>query len=409
MRIALWGNFGTQNLGNECTLAAALLQLRRRLPAAQLSVICSEPGDTAARHGVLAESIAAANSDGDGAGRPGILRLARRLGRECRDWARALRRGAALDALIIVGTGIVTDTDEGSLGFPYQLFKWAVATKLTGGRLLFVSVGVEAVSGRMARRFITAALRLADYRSYRDERCVMLLEALGFSTRGDRVFPDLAFGLAPPAARAAQPPSAPAGAPSARTVAVGLYSYCGGGAGSAAAAARYTRYLEQICSLIRWLLDTGHGVRVIIGDVAYDSPVRADVRALLEKSGIGLGSAAYADEPALSFEQLLLQLTATDLAVASRYHNVLLALLCGKPVLSLSYEGKNDELMREMDLGAFCQSLDELDIGRLIDQLRNLEERYAELCEQVAVRTAAARGRLVAQCEEIARCIRPGG
>lgn len=406
VRIALWGNFGTHNLGNESTLAAAILQLRRCLPEADLSVICSEPLDTAARHGVLAERITAADAARDGAERPWLVRIACHFGRECRDWLRAIRRCAALDALVIVGTGILTDAGEGNLGFPYQLFKWAVATKLSRRRLLFVSVGVEAITGRLAERFITGALRLADYRSYRDERCRTLLEALGFRTGADCVMPDLAFGLAPAMERGAQPQGARAHTRAAgHTVAVGVYSYRGRGAGSAEAAAGYARYLEQICALIRWLLETGHAVRLIIGDVTYDNPVRLDIRSRLQESGVDLAGSAYIDEPALSFEQLLEQLEPTDLVIASRYHNVLLALLSGKPVLSLSYEGKNEELMRMMGLEEFCQTLDELNFDRLIGQVRVLEERYEELRGRVVQRAAAARERLIAQGEEIAHCI----
>lgn len=406
VRIALWGNFGTHNLGNESTLAAAILQLQRCLPEADLSVICSGPRDTAARHGVPAEHITAANAARDGAKRPWLVRIARHFGGECRDWLRTIRRCAALDALIIVGTGILTDTGEGNLGFPYQLFKWAVATKLSRRKLLFVSVGVEAITGRLAGRFITGALRLADYRSYRDERCRTLLEALGFRTGADRVLPDLAFGLAPAVERAVEPQGTRVYTRAAgRTVAVGVYSYCGRGVGSSEAAAGYARYLGQVCALIRWLLETGHAVRLIIGDVTYDGPVRLDIRSRLQESGVDLEGPVYVDEPALSFEQLLEQLETTDLVIASRYHNVLLALLTGKPVLSLSYEGKNEELMRMMGLEEFCQTLDELNLDRLIGQVRALEERYDELRGRVVQRAAAARQRLIAQGEEIAYCI----
>lgn len=397
MRIALWGNFGTHNLGNECTLAAAIVQIRRQLPEAQLCVICRGPADTASRHGLPAEPIGVETPPGEGAPAPRVLRIARRFGRECADWLRAIRRGAAFDALLIVGTGILTDIGEGTLGFPYELFKWSLAARLGRGRLLFVSVGVEAVTGVLARRFITGALRLADYRSYRDSRCVELLQAIGFRAAADRVFPDLAFALPPP-------PPARAPGPG-RTVAVGLFNYRGRGTGSPEAAAAYARYLEQICTLIRSLLERGSRVRVIIGDVAYDAAVQEDVRARLEAEGVDLRAPAYADEPAASFEQLLAQLAATDIVIASRYHNVLLALLCGKPVLSLEYEGKNTELMREMGLGEFCQSLDELDVARLLGQLRTLEARHEALCGQVAVLAAAARDRLGVQLEAIARCI----
>ena len=40
-KIALFGTFGTGNLGNECTLQAMLLNIRRRVPNAEVSCICT--------------------------------------------------------------------------------------------------------------------------------------------------------------------------------------------------------------------------------------------------------------------------------------------------------------------------------------------------------------------------------
>src|ERR1700733_124077 len=54
MRIAFWGNFGALNLGNECTLAAAVGNIRARLPDAKLVAICRDPEDAGRRHGIAA-------------------------------------------------------------------------------------------------------------------------------------------------------------------------------------------------------------------------------------------------------------------------------------------------------------------------------------------------------------------
>ena len=39
------------------------------------------------------------------------------------------------------------------------------------------------------------------------------------------------------------------------------------------------------------------------------------------------------------------QIAEVEVVVASRFHNVLLALLLGKPVVSIAYNQKNDALM----------------------------------------------------------------
>ena len=59
MKIGFWGNFGTANWGNECTLQALLHNVRTQLPEAQLCCFCTTPADTTARHGVEAFPVRA--------------------------------------------------------------------------------------------------------------------------------------------------------------------------------------------------------------------------------------------------------------------------------------------------------------------------------------------------------------
>ena len=58
-RIALFGNFGTGNLGNEATLQAMVHNLRRHMPDAEISCICPEPENTASTYNISAIPIRA--------------------------------------------------------------------------------------------------------------------------------------------------------------------------------------------------------------------------------------------------------------------------------------------------------------------------------------------------------------
>src|SRR5215467_11284286 len=51
-RISFYGNFGTGNLGNECTLQAVVERVLRRWPDAQLLCFCSIPQDVRTRHNI---------------------------------------------------------------------------------------------------------------------------------------------------------------------------------------------------------------------------------------------------------------------------------------------------------------------------------------------------------------------
>jgi polysaccharide pyruvyl transferase WcaK-like protein len=324
---------------------------------------------------------------------PAPLRYVCRLALDIREWCHAIGVAWRTDALVMCGTGMLTDCGEGALGLPYDLLKWSIAAKGCGCKLAFVSVGVEPIRHPLAKLFIGTALRVADYRSYRDRQSVSQLERLGLSAREGLVFPDLAFSLPPfVLARAL---SAPHARP--LTVAVGLYDYrCRGQSGSEDSAT-YADYLEKMGTFVLWLLERGYAVRVVIGDLPYDQPVLVDLRAWLGARGISRQDARLADEPAASVNEVLDQLSLADLVVASRFHNVLLALLLGKPTISLSYNEKNEALMAEVGLADFCQTLDALDLGRLKRQFGDLERTADRLREELPTRVAVLRERLQAQ------------
>ena len=71
--------------------------------------------------------------------------------------------------LVMTGTGMITDANEGLFGVPYQMFKWVVAARVARRKVKFVSVGAEKLDDPIKLFFLTWSLRLADYRSYRDE------------------------------------------------------------------------------------------------------------------------------------------------------------------------------------------------------------------------------------------------
>jgi polysaccharide pyruvyl transferase WcaK-like protein len=408
IRIAFWGNFGTLNLGNECTLAAAVENLRRKLPGAGLICICAEPVDAAVRHGLPAVAINGIRDRREvpaprlqtEAAPSGTSRFLRRIFREAGDWLRVLRLASTFDALLITGTGVITDHGEGALGLPYELFKWSICTRLRRRELLFLSVGVESIATPLGAFFLKSALQLADYRCYRDTHSRQLLETLHFSAERDGILPDLAFSL--PVNSVALPASAStSGVAARRIVAVGVFNYRERGRAGGTDRQCYERYLESLTGLILWLLQQGWAIRVIVGDAAYDPPVCLDLRARLAALGCDPDKEVFQDEPADSFQTLLSQLAPVEFVIATRFHNLLLALLLGKPVISLSYEGKNEALMRQMGLERYCQALDNLDLERLMGQFREIQEWAEQLRPLIRERVADNRRRLEEEFDRI--------
>ena len=136
----------------------------------------------------------------------------------------------------------------------------------------------------------------------------------------------------------------------------------------------YQDYIKGVALFAAWLLQHGHSLRLLIGDLAYDKRVRSDLFGLLQERGVLLDPEEIIDEPVASVEQLCAQLTQTDVVVATRFHNILLALMLNKRVVALSYHGKVRSLMAGMGLEEYCQDIAGLDIERLIRQFVNLQE-----------------------------------
>jgi polysaccharide pyruvyl transferase WcaK-like protein len=78
-----------------------------------------------------------------------------------------------------------------------------------------------------------------------------------------------------------------------------------------------------------------------------------------------------------------------DIVVATRYHNVICALMLSKPTISVGYGEKNAVLMAGSGLGEYCQSVDSLDVERLITQFAELELHAARLRQRLTEENAA--------------------
>ncbi len=107
------------------------------------------------------------------------------------------------------------------------------------------------------------------------------------------------------------------------------------------------------------------------------------------------------DEPALCVDELLSQLAGTDIVVASRFHNVLLALMLGKPVVAISFHEKVDSLMSAMGMTEFCQDIENVDVDKLIDQVTALEENAESIKCHLVLQSDLYRRKLEEQYEYI--------
>lgn len=395
--ICLFGHFGLGNFGNESTLQAILYNLRRRLPDADISCICTGPAATATTHNIRAMPISRMVVK---AWRPDnrVARVLRSvfigMPSELYRWCDGLVRIDGTDVLIIPGTGLVTDAYSLRGWGPYSMFKWSLIAKMRGCKLLFVSVGAGPIYGRLGRFLVKSALALADFRSYRDASSLQYLQGLGFVTTSDRVYPDLAFSL--PRALILHHSNKNRRRP---VVGLGVMLYAGRYSDKPNATT-YRNYLEQLVILVSWLLTREYDVRLLIGDLC-DRPVMEEFKGLLKERLPAYDASRIVDEEVVSVEQLLSQLAETDLVVATRFHNVLLALLSNKPAVAISFHHKCASLMSAMGLSDYCLDINELKAAELIEKVCDIEKNACKLKALIGERTEQCRRALEEQYELI--------
>jgi polysaccharide pyruvyl transferase WcaK-like protein len=370
-RIAIFGNFDGTNLGNESTLQAVLYHLRRIQPDAEVTCICPGPQTTAATHHIRAIPIARTYVK-SWAPRNPPGKLARKIcvgiGEPIR-WLEGVVTLWGTDILIVPGTGLLTDA-YGLMGLswgPYGLLRWSVIAKICRCRLAFVSVGAGPINGAVGKLFVKSLLSIADFRSYREESTVRYLQGIGISADGDRVFPDLAFSL-PENAISPRDSTMGAGA----VIGLGLMDHAGRYGKQSRGDTAQVAYLQAFAEMARWLLARGYNIRLLIGDFA-DARAKQAFLQLLGQHPTMYDRKRIIDEPIHSVEDLLSQIAATDAVVATRFHNTLLALLCERPVISISFHHKCDSLMAAMGMSDYCLNIGDLEPDRLIETFCRLE------------------------------------
>ena len=395
-KIAFFGIFGVENLGNECTLQAILHNAREGLPGGTFYGISYQPEDTSRRHKVAAVPIPARYDQSRASRAPvprsgGLGRLLRvvflRIPGELLDWVRAIRILRGTHLMIMTGTGMLTDYATSASGYPYDVFKWAAAARLAGCKVRFVGIGVGPIYSRLSRWLIKRALSLADYRSFRDQFSKNRIKKNGFDSDRDPVFPDLAFSLPPDIF-----PQRPNRTRQKRLVGLGIMDHRDIHIATLEEQeAAYAAYLKKMCDFVSWLLEHGYAIRILQGDSRYDRHARSDLRAKLEERGIHYDQAGIIDEDCATVEELLPQIADADIIVSPRFHNLLLGLMLNIPVVSISYDPKNDALLEGVGLGKYRQPLSGLDVRKLIDQFMDLEAHADQI--KPVIRKAASENR----------------
>jgi len=398
MRIVLWGPFGTANTGNASTLVTVASRLRSLYPDVELCCVGNhfEPDRDAL--GITAIPIGSRtarfwNRD---------LRLVERtksaiiaILQDLREYETAFTTLKEVEMLIVPGTGLLNDVWGLSSWGPYSLFKWSLAARLRGCKLIFLNVGAGPIYTRAGRLLIASALHMAHYRSYRDHPTLEVVKSIGVHDDSHHVYPDLVFDL-PAEFRT----GLSNGTRERRVAGLGLMVYAGRYSAADPSETTYEKYLEALVILADWLLAHEYDVRLLLGD---DEPEAiADFReAFSAQSKQPSLKSRIANTPAQSVREIVTQIAATDVVVATRFHNLLLSLVLERPVIAVSFHHKCASLMSEMGLAEYCFDIHAVDAGSLIDGFERLENNRDDVKRVITDGVARNRQALHEQYEHV--------
>lgn len=349
VRVAAVGYFGVGNLGNEATLDLFQGWLAATAPTATLEVVGIDADAIRRTRGVDATRLMLYRRDlaAGGAHITALKAVCRLL-----DVLRMFRIAARSDVVVVPGSGAL----ESSLGLPaWGLPLWlaalAAACRVQRKPFVLLCVGAERARDRATRFFHRWTVRLAHSVSVRDERSRQALRALGVRRDDIGLGADLVFALPP------QPvvPVRPAHA------AVGVMAYYGGPSSPTRGPAMLAHYQDVMSRFVRTLLVGGRDVTLVIGDPA-DRPVAEAVAAQVADPRASVS-------PADELGEVTAELATAEVVVASRFHNIVGALRCMRPTVSVGYAAKNADLLRLFGLDGVSQSLDDVDEVALAAQV----------------------------------------
>jgi polysaccharide pyruvyl transferase WcaK-like protein len=134
-----------------------------------------------------------------------------------------------------------------------------------------------------------------------------------------------------------------------------------------------------MATFVSWLQRQGYRVRLLIGDIQYDSSVIKEFVAILRSRNIPTDAPLLIAKPALSVEELLCQVGETEAVISARYHNLVLALIQNKPIIALSDHAKVDSLVTDFGLAQYLIPLQNISPDVLIGRFKQLENDIERL------------------------------
>ncbi|MGA8553073.1 MAG: polysaccharide pyruvyl transferase family protein [Candidatus Acidiferrales bacterium] len=284
--------------------------------------------------------------------------------------------------VIVCGGGQLNEEWGGAWQHPFGLFKWAMLAKLARVPYAVSSVGAVKITSAASRMFVTAALRMACYRSYRDKHSKDIVTALLGRADRDPVVPDLAFSI--PSSALAPPASIRPLAQGRAIIAVSPIAYYKPGMWFSQDAARYQLYVQKMAEVISQLLGRGYFLVLVWSQLGDDKSVIPELLGRLDdRSKQRLARQLHI--PAIkTWSDLVATLRDVDLLIASRLHSTILGFMSETPTIAISFDPKVDWVMEDVGQTDYLLQIRDFSSSDVIDAVYRLELRKDVVVQQIA-------------------------
>jgi polysaccharide pyruvyl transferase WcaK-like protein len=390
-RVALMTPYNGGNLGDAAIQDSMIANLRRRMPGAQICGITLNCDNFLKQHGVGAFPLLASmmplsyRSGRSSAPRPKAeerftveadsprrkawtspIRRAIRgvpvlvpLLKRSRAWLTAVRweilhsyEGYRIlrtqDLLVVSGGGQLDEEYGGAWRLPFAICKWVLLARLARVPCAMASIGVGKVTSPMSRMFVSMALRMCCYRSFRETKSRALVTSLLPRARNDSVVPDLAFSL--PESELPSPVgnirTMAGGRP---IIVVSPMAYAKPGAWPTPNHALHDRYVREMAQVLSCLARRDYLVVVACSSLGDDESVIPDLLGRLSDEMKRSLDGQIHFPTVKTWRDLVGVLRDADYLIASRLHGTILGFVTQTPAVAISFDPKVDWVMEELD------------------------------------------------------------
>jgi polysaccharide pyruvyl transferase WcaK-like protein len=243
------------------------------------------------------------------------------------------------------------------------------------------SVGAGKVDSRTSRFFLSSALRMAQYRSYRDKNSRKIASDLLPRAGMDPVVPDLAFNL--PSSELPLPAGIRAIAPGRTIVAISPMAFAKPQSWPTPDRALYDRYVQEMARVVTQLLERQYFLVIVWSASSDQGSAVQDLLGLIDPESKKRFAGQMYVPTITTWKELVALLLDVDFLIATRLHSVILGFGAQKPTLAISFDPKVDWVMEDLGLTDYLLPIRDFKAENVVEGLERSAVSRQEVTEKI--------------------------